>query len=338
MITILLAILIFGLLITVHELGHFIVAKLTGIRVEEFSIGMGPVLVGKKWGETYYSLRAFPIGGFNKMSGMEPGEEADPRGFNRKSVSQRMAVISAGSVMNFLLAIVLFIIIFNVIGIPANTNVIGDVVEGMPAAKAGLKPGDKITAVNGQKTDTWVKLTEIIHKNAGKEIILSVKRDRENFTVPVTPVKDVESGVGLIGIKYSIKRFGFFHSVWLGITKAVGVLKLIIISLVQMIAGQAKAEVAGPVGIVRMIGQVATYGVSSILSFAAVLSLNLGLINLLPIPALDGSRLMFLGIEGIRGKKIDVEKENMVHLIGFALLLTLLIVITYHDILRIFSK
>ncbi len=337
MVTILLAILIFGLIIIVHELGHFMTAKATGIKVIEFSIGMGPVLWGKKIGETFYSLRILPIGGFNKMSGMEPGEEEDPRGFNKKSVLQRMVVISAGSIMNFLLAVLLFIIIFGFIGVPTNSNVVGDVLEGMPAEKAGIQVGDKIIGIDGKETKSWEDLTNAIHKKSGETINIELQRNGKILSINVIPVKDKDSDVGLIGIIYSTEKYGLFKSIGLGISKAFGILKLIVVGLVQMIAGEVEAEVAGPVGIVQMIGQVATYGLSSLLSFAAILSVNLGLINILPIPALDGSRLVFLLIEGIRGKKLDIEKENFVHLIGFVLLIALLIIVTYQDLIRIFN-
>jgi regulator of sigma E protease len=268
---------------------------------------------------------------------MEPGEEEDPRGFNKKSVFKRMVVISAGSIMNFLLAVVLFIIIFSFIGVPNDSNVVGDVLEGMPAEEAGIKAGDKIISINGKETKNWLELTNAIHEKSGEKINVKIERNEELLSLSLVPVKDKDSGVGLIGIINSTEKYGFLKSIWMGIEKAFGILKLIVVGLVQMIAGEVEAEVAGPVGIVQMIGQVATYGLSSLLSFAAILSVNLGLINLLPIPALDGSRLVFLLIEGIRGKKLDMEKENFVHLIGFILLITLMIIITYQDLVRIFK-
>lgn len=332
--TLITAVIIFGLLIVAHELGHFLVAKAVGIRVHEFSIGMGPSIFGKKVGETLYSLRAFPLGGFNRMAGMEPGEE-DPKGFDKKSIGQRMAVIGSGSLMNFLLAIVLFVFIFNVLGVPSNKNVIGNVFPGKPAAAAGLQPGDKIVAINGQKTDTWQDLTTIIHRHPQQPIELLVERNQTQFTVTVTPERDPETNFGLIGIKYSVQTFGLFKSIQLGTSQAIGILFLIVRSLIEMVTGQVSPEVAGPIGIISMVGEVAQFGLGNILNFTALLSLNLGLINLLPIPALDGSRLVFLALEGIRGKPINPERESFIHLVGFALLIALMIIITYKDLLRI---
>ncbi|MBS3971296.1 MAG: RIP metalloprotease RseP [Clostridia bacterium] len=335
--TAVLAILIFGVLILVHELGHFIVAKATGIRVEEFAIGMGPKIFGVKYGETDYSLRALPIGGYNKMSGMEPGTEDDERGFNSKSVFQRMMVIIAGSLMNFLLAIVLFVLVFSFIGVPANSNVIGDTIEGFPAEQAGLKKGDQLTAINGQPVNNWLELTQIIQKNPEQNLTITVQRENTILQIDVVPKKDPETGLGMIGIRDSLKTYPVWTGLKLGTERAIAILVLIVTSLVHIVTGQAPAEVAGPVGIVQMIGEVAQYGIGTVFNFAALLSLNLGLINLLPIPALDGSRLVFLAIEGVRGKPINPERENFVHLVGFAMLILLMILITYKDILRIFN-
>lgn len=335
--TAVLAILIFGVLILVHELGHFIVAKATGIRVEEFAIGMGPKIFGVKYGETDYSLMVLPIGGYNKMSGMEPGTEDDEKGFNSKSVFQRMMVIIAGSLMNFLLAIILFVLVFSYIGVPANSNVIGDTIEGFPAEQAGLKKGDQLTAINGEPVNNWLELTQIIQKSPEKNLTITVQRDNTILEIDVVPKKDPETGLGLIGIRDSLKTYPVWTGLKLGTERAIAILVLIVTSLVHIITGQAPAEVAGPVGIVHMIGEAAQYGAGMILNFAALLSLNLGLINLLPIPALDGSRLVFLAIEGIRGKPINPERENFVHLVGFAMLILLMILITYKDILRIFN-
>ncbi|KKM11804.1 peptidase [Clostridiales bacterium PH28_bin88] len=337
MTTLLVAVIIFGLLIVTHELGHFMVAKMVGIRVHEFSIGMGPVVLSTRKGETVYSLRAFPIGGFNRMAGMEPGDLEDERGFNKKSVGQRMAVIVAGSAMNFLLAIFLFIFVFMGIGVPSNTTVVGGVLPGRPAEQAGLQRGDRILAVAGQEVDNWRELVEIIHRSPGKPLNLLVERAGKQMQFTVTPEMDPQSKVGLIGIEQMWKQLGFFSSILRGIQQALAVGVLILTSLVQMVTGQVPAEVAGPIGIVQLAGEAARLGLASVLDFAGLLSLNLGIINLFPIPALDGSRLIFLGVEGVRGRPVDPERENFIHLIGFALLILLMIVITYQDLLRIFG-
>ena len=337
MTTLLVAVIIFGLLIVTHELGHFMVAKMVGIRVHEFSIGMGPVVLSTRKGETVYSLRAFPIGGFNRMAGMEPGDLEDERGFNKKSVGQRMAVIVAGSAMNFLLAIFLFIFVFMGIGVPSNTTVVGGLLPGRPAEQAGLQRGDRILAVAGQEVDNWRELVEIIHRSPGKPLNLLVERAGKQMQFTVTPEMDPQSKVGLIGIEQMWKQLGFFSSILRGIQQAMAVGVLILTSLVQMVTGQVPAEVAGPIGIVQLAGEAARLGLASVLDFAGLLSLNLGIINLFPIPALDGSRLIFLGVEGVRGRPVNPERENFIHLIGFALLILLMIVITYQDLLRIFG-
>lgn len=333
--TIILAILVFGLLILVHELGHFIVAKWVGIRVYEFAIGMGPLLFKKEHGGTKYSLRLFPIGGFNKMAGMEPGDEDNPSGFNKKSLWQRTAVIAAGSAMNILLALVLFIFVFAVLGVPSQKNIVGEVSANSPAAQAGIKAGDMITAIDGTKVETWNEMVDLIHQKPGETISLTVERDEKGFTVYTKPVLDSENKVGLIGIKQSRERSGLIESIVLGVRNTVAITVAIISGLVQMITGRIPAEVAGPVGIVGILGNVAQFGLANILNFQGLLSLNLGLINLFPIPALDGSRLVFLAIEGLRGKPVDPQKENLIHLVGFALLIMLMLFITYQDILRL---
>ncbi|BCV21125.1 RIP metalloprotease RseP [Moorella sp. Hama-1] len=335
--TIILALIMFSVLVLVHEGGHFLAAKRAGIKVEEFAIGMGPALMQGKKGETTYSLRAFPLGGFNRMAGMEGPDLDDPRGFNRQPVYKRMVVIGAGSGMNFLLALVLFIMVFMVLGIPADVNVVGRVEPGMPAAQAGLSPGDRILQVNNTPVSTWREMVDLINKHPGEKLTLLVERGGQQRQVTLTSTRDPQSGVGLIGIGPTWERQGLWRSITLGTRQAVEITRLIILSLVQMVTGKVAAEVVGPVGIVQLVGQAATYGLANVLSFMAVLSLDLGIINLLPVPALDGSRLVFLGLEAVRGRPINPEKENFIHLIGFALLMGLLILITYQDLIRIFS-
>ncbi|NLK00556.1 MAG: RIP metalloprotease RseP [Clostridia bacterium] len=333
--TIILAILVFGLLILAHELGHFIVAKLVGIQIHEFSIGMGPAAYSTQRGETKYSLRWFPVGGYNKMAGMEPGDESNPRGFNSKSLLQRSAVIAAGSVMNFILAIVLFIFLFAVIGIPSNANIIGHVSPGSPAAEAGLQPGDKIIKIGDVEIQSWNDLVDVIHGKPGESLTLTLQRDEKVEKVGVVPHVDQDRGVGIIGIRQSMERKGVFNSIFLGFSSTVKILAAILVSFVQMLTGKLSADVAGPVGIVNILGDVAQFGAANVLNFTAILSLNLGLINLFPIPALDGSRLIFLLVEGLRGKPLAPEKENLIHFIGFTALILLMLLITYQDIIRL---
>ena len=335
--TIVLSLVILSLLILVHEWGHFLAAKKAGIQVYEFSIGMGPAIISRTLGETKYLIRLLPIGGYVKMAGMEPGDENNPRGFNKKSLFQRAAVVSAGSLMNFLLAIVLFVFVFTVIGIPSASNVVGEVMADSPAAEAGLRPGDKILVIDGRKVNNWNDLVGIIHKNPGKRLEMIVQRDNSKFTVNIVPYLDSERNVGLIGIKQSVEKQNLLNSIYLGISNALNIIFMIFWGFIRMIIGEIPAEVAGPVGIVTIIGDVARFGLANILNFTAVLSLNLGLINLFPIPALDGSRLLFIFVEWLRGKPIDPQKENLIHFIGFAILILIMLIITYQDIIRIFG-
>ena len=334
------SIFVFGLLIFFHELGHFLAAKRADIKVEEFAIGMGPKVISKKVGETVYSLRLLPLGGFNKMAGMDSEDVGNERGFNTKSVGQRMWVIVSGSLMNFLLAAILFAIIFGSVGIPTSTTLIGNVLEGRPAAMVGLQKGDTVTAINGQEITEWQELVRVIHANPEKEVQLTVERNGQLLDITVVPELEPNQGIGLIGIEPGEVRWetqGIFRSIYLAIQQTVQLTVLIVIALSQMITGQMSADVIGPVGIVQEIGNSAKVGIPYLLNLAALISINLGLFNLLPIPALDGSRLVFLAIEGIRKKPIDPDKENMVHFIGFSMLIMLIIMVTYRDVIRIFG-
>ena len=338
------AILVLGFLILVHELGHFMVAKMVGIQVDEFSIGFGPKLFGyqKRKDTTLYSVRLLPLGGYVKMAGENPEDEESVNGFNTKPLKHRFAVISAGSIMNFLVAILLIVITYGVIGIPiaSNSNVIGEVVQGSPAMAAGLEGGDRIISINDVATENWEDVTSNIRKNGGQELKLVVERNNQRHSFLIKPKYDPEYEIYQIGITQSIiwQRQGFFQAIQLGLNQSVQFARLVFESIGGLIAGKYSTnDVAGPVGITVAIGEAAKGGIGYLMIFAAVLGINLAIINLLPIPALDGSKLIFLTIEGLWGKPVDPEKENFIHLIGFALLMVFFILITYNDIARIIS-
>ncbi|MFY9140195.1 MAG: RIP metalloprotease RseP [Thermacetogeniaceae bacterium] len=340
------AILVLGFLILVHELGHFMVAKMVGIQVDEFSIGFGPKLFGyqKRKDTTLYTIRLLPLGGYVRMAGENPEDEDEDfvNGFNDKPLKHRFAVISAGSIMNFLVAILLIVITYGVIGIPiaSNSNVIGEVVQGSPAMAAGLQSGDRIISINDVATENWEDVSGNIRKNGGQELKLVVERDNERHLFFVKPKYDPQFEIYQIGITQSIiwQRQGFFQAIRLGLNQSLQFSRLVIESLAGLIAGKYSTnDVAGPVGITVAIGEAAKGGIGYLMIFAAVLGINLAIINLLPIPALDGSKLIFLTIEGLRGKPVDPEKENFIHLIGFALLMVFFILITYNDIARIIN-
>lgn len=342
MTTFLAAVFVFGLLIFIHELGHFLVAKQSGVLVYEFALGFGPKLTGIKRGETLYSLRAFPLGGFVRMAGMDPNEndtDIDPAGsFQNKSVWRRMAVIFAGPLMNFVLAMILLAVVFLVQGLPTATTTVGEVLSDRPAMAAGVRQGDRIVGVDGVPVHTWEDATEKINTGHEREIALTVERNGEHLTFRITPVND--NGRTVIGIRPTVenKQIGPVAALGEGIRYTWWFTTLIISFIGQMIFHQAPADVAGPVRIVAEIGNVATQlGFVALLQLAAFLSINLGLFNLFPIPALDGSRLMFLIWEGLSGRPLNPEKEGFIHLVGFGLLLVLMVVVTYNDIVELIT-
>jgi regulator of sigma E protease len=338
---------VFGLLIFFHELGHFFVAKMVGIKVIEFSLGFGPKLASLAGGETQYNLRLLPLGGFVRMAGMmadmDPNEESEEddesRGFNKKTIGQRIAVIFAGPFMNFLLAVLLLAFIFAYQGVPVASTVISETLPDYPAFQAGLRPGDQIVAINGQKVENWDQLVQQINSQPGENISISVLRDGAEHQFNMHTTTD-ESGAGIIGIipEQSNRKLGLVESLGQGVMWTGRVTMLILDFLSKMIVGQAPPDFGGPVRVVSEIGKAASVGFFFLLQLAAFLSINLGLFNLFPIPALDGSRILFLLWEKLRGRPVEPAKENFIHLVGFGLLLILMVIITYNDILSIFSS
>ncbi len=350
--TIISFIIVIGVLIFIHEFGHFIVAKYYGVRVEEFALGWGPKLFSRKKGETVYSLRAIPIGGFCNMTGefipdddmdeeeRKVYEEAKKNGncFHQKTLWQRFAIIFTGAFMNFLLAVFVFIFIFMVYGFPMEASqetIIGDVNPMQPAAEAGLKPGDEITAINNIEVNDWQDMAGIIHDSDG-QIEVDFIRENEQKTVRVTPEFDEYTENYVIGI-YPVlipEKVGVINSIKLGFIQTGQYIYMIIFGFIQMITGEVAAEVGGPVMIASIVGDAARTGLDRLLQWMAVISINLGIINLLPFPALDGGRILFLGIELIKGKPVNPAKETLVHFIGFVLLILLMVFIVYQDIVR----
>lgn len=346
--TLIASLIVFGLIIFVHEFGHYIVAKLSGVRVEEFALGMGPKVVSTKRGDTVYSLRAFPLGGFCKMAGESGNEEYnpttiyDPGRFDQKTVLTRMGIVVAGPIMNFLLAILLFAFMFGFIGIPQDyTTTIGEIRAGSPAESVGLQAGDRILQINDTKLSSWSEMVKIINANPGVPLNLQVDKAGQIQTIKVTPEADPQSQVGLIGVTprdVIWKKIGLLAGIREGLARTWEITSLTLIGLVEMIRGKVSAEgVAGPVGIIQLIGESARFGIIYLINLTALISINLGLLNLLPIPALDGSRLLFMLVEAVRGKPVNPSKENFVHLIGFVLLMALMVLVTYKDLVRIFT-
>lgn len=330
-------ILVFGLLVFIHELGHFLAAKRAGILVYEFALGFGPRLGGIRRGETEYNLRAVPIGGFVRFAGLDPREESvsPARDYKHKPVWQRMVIIGAGPAANFVLAVFLFAAVILIQGLPMPTTIVDEVLPGRPAAEAGLAAGDRIVAVNGREIETWEQLVSEISTRPGERLLLTVERKSTRLEIPVVP--EADDGVGKIGIVPKARQVpvGPFKALAGGVQYTVQLTGMIIAFLGQMLLGQTPADVGGPVRIVAEIGTAAKLGITPLLHLAAFLSINVGLFNLLPIPALDGSRLMFLAWEGVTRRPLNPEREGTFHLVGFALLLLLIMVITYRDIAQL---
>jgi regulator of sigma E protease len=338
MMTLLASIVVFGLLIFIHELGHFMAAKLMGIKVYEFSLGFGPKLLSIPRGETSYNIRALPLGGFVRMAGMDPNEEDmnEARGFNKKSIAQRIAVIFAGPLMNFVLAAVLLAVIFFVQGLPVPVTTVDSVLPGYPAEVAGIQAGDRIKSVDGEPVGRWEDLVQKINSRPGEEIHITLDREGLDKQVNVRTVPD-ESGQGKIGIvpARGYEKLGLLAAFGAGVEWTVKITLMILTFLSNMIFGGAPADLGGPVRVVTEIGKAVEVGFLLLVELSAFLSINLGLFNLFPIPALDGSRILFLIWEKFRGRPVDPVKENFIHLVGFGLLMLLMVVITYNDILQV---
>lgn len=349
-VTILLFILIFGLIVISHEFGHFLLAKLNGIHVVEFAVGMGPTLFHFQKGETKYSLKALPIGGacmFEGEDGLdakegEPGEGS----FLAANVWARISAVVAGPLFNLILAYILTLIVVAFDG--SNRPVIQNVLPGSAAEAAGMQSGDVITKINGERIHLGDQVFLISALNRGEDMHVEYVRGGEKKSVTITPIYDSGAGryyMGFAGVSEYFKCQGlevFQHSFykleyWVSSTFK---------SLGMLFTGKVtKDDVAGPVGIAQLVGntyeEAKPYGMSSVIlsmmNIAVLLSVNLGILNLLPVPALDGGRLVFLLIEAVRGKPIPPEKEGMVHLAGMAALMVLMVFVLFNDIARIFS-
>lgn len=338
MTTILAAIVLFGVLITVHELGHFLAAKGTGMLVTEFSIGFGPKLFQKKVGETLYSLRLCPLGGYNRIAGMEPGEAVTPRGFNGRPLWARLLVILAGPFMNFLLPFLLFFGIFAVSGLtlPVNKPVVGSLMEGYPGAAAGLQAGDRLVSINGRKLEKWNDINSLVQENGPKPGKVVIRRDGREMTLTLQPRFDGESKRFLIGVRPPLEHRHL--SLWESLKTAglaVGKTTVAMVDgLRKMITGKVRADIAGPIGVAHMAGDVAAQGAVPYLEFMAFLSLNLAVLNLVPIPALDGGQFLVLVVEGLMGHALAPKAKEIIQMIGVACIVALTIFATMHDLLQ----
>lgn len=340
--TIAAAIFVFGLLVLVHELGHFITAKLTGMRVDEFAIGFGPKLVSFTRGETVYSLRAIPLGGFNDIAGMDPSNnEAGARGYCEKPVLSRMIVILAGSIMNFILPIVIFFGIFFFVGVstPNPEPVLGTVLADKSAAQAGLEDGDRIISLDGKAIGSWTEFVDHVKDNEGTPIKVVAQRGEETIETTMTPVYDPQAKKAVVGVMSSVdtKHPGLFEAAGLALQKTYMIVVMMLDALLQIVLKLSGSELAGPIGVAQMAGEVAQMGFVPLLNFAAFLSLNLGIVNLFPIPALDGGHFVTLCVEAVRGKPMSPKALEYTQKVGIALLILLMVLATKNDIVRVFT-
>lgn len=417
MTTVIAFILMFGLLVFVHEWGHLIFAKRAGMLAREFAIGFGPKIFAFTRNETLYTIRLLPVGGYVRVAGEDPeivelkaghhiglefnqeGKvnriivnnkskhpharvievekadldhnlliegyeidedeklffEVDPkamfvmdeketqiapydRQFASKTVPQRAMQLFAGPLMNFVLAIILFLILGFAQGVPSDEAKLGTIQDNSPADQAGLMAGDRVTAVDGQSVDTWEEFTTIIREHPDEQVALTLQRNDQTQEVNVTPaaVEAQDITIGQVGVSRAFED-SFAKKLTFGFTQTYEWSTLILTNLGKLVTGQFSLDMlSGPVGIYDATDQVVQTGFTNFVMWTAILSINLGIVNLLPLPALDGGRLLFVGLEGIRGKPIDPQKEGMVHFIGFALLFLLMLVVTWNDIQRLF--
>jgi len=414
--TVIAFIIIFGSLVFFHELGHFLFAKRAGIMVREFAIGMGPKIFGMTKGETLYTIRLLPLGGYVRMAGddmdsveLQPGyrvgiilnekEEAEKiylnqsvthpnivfleveradlekdlfiegydeeerlvrynisrnavlvengneliiapidRQFNSKSVGKRAMAIFAGPLFNFILAFLVLAALGLMRGVPVAEPIIDDVVPSSPALVAGMESGDVVKSINGKAIDSWNELSGTVQDNPGEALKFIVDRNGQNVELVITPATIEENGeqYGQIGIQRPIEQ-NPLKAIAFGATQTWDYTVLIVQLLGKLVTGQFSIDaLSGPVGIYKATETVAQYGVFNLMNWAALLSINLGIMNLLPLPALDGGRLLFFGIEALRGKPVDRQKEGMVHFVGIVLLMVLMVVVTWNDIQRFF--
>jgi len=348
--TIIATIIVLGVLIFVHELGHFLMAKKLKVGVITFSLGFGPKLLGKKIGETQYQLSLVPLGGYVKMVGEEPGENVPPelaaKSFSAQPVVKRLGIVFAGPFFNFLFAVVAFAIAF-MVGMPALLPEVGEVKPDYPAFKAGILKGDRILEANGSPVKRWEDMAQIIHESSDRPLLLKVERDKKIFPISVTPQVSTQKNifgdeiqVGLIGISPSgsffTERFDPFTATYKALIQSWRITELTVVSIIKIIEGKISAKtIGGPLLIAQLAGQMAKAGTLSLIIFMAVISINLVILNVLPIPVLDGWHLLIFLIEGIIGKPVSLKLRERAQQIGIFLIILIMLLVFYNDLSRI---
>lgn len=343
---------VLGILIFFHEFGHFLVARLFGVGVEKFSLGFGPRLFGRRIGLTDYRLSLIPLGGYVKMVGEEPDEALDPglipQSFTHKSVLQRMLIVFAGPLFNILLAVVIFFAIGLFAGVLILKPSVGAVKEGSPAFVAGFEKGDLITAIDGAAIGSWEEMADTISRSGGRELAITVARADGEVVLRARAERVASKnllgeeiqryviGVSSAGDVLS-RKLGFFEAVAQSLRQTYAIAELMVVIVAKMITGSISFDtVGGPIMIAQMAGDQARAGVSSLFQFIAVISVNLAVINLLPIPVLDGGHLMFFLIEAVKGRPVSTKVREIAQQAGMVVLIMLMIFVFYNDITRLF--
>ncbi len=341
-----------GLLIVFHEFGHFLLAKLSGVGVLTFSIGFGPKLWVIKKGETEYALSAFPLGGYVKMVGEDPDEEVQQaeieKSFAHKSLLKRIAIVVAGPGFNLLLAVFLFMVVFTFYGVPVMSTQVSGVEKGSPAERAGIAKGDRIVAIDGNPVKEWEELSKKIKGSGGKALNLQIRRGEETKSITVQPTQKEGRNIfgerkddWIIGIgsQVSIEKGNPGLAVVKAVSQTYDYAKLTLMAFYKMLLGDVSPRnIGGPILIAQMAGQQAQEGLGSFLAFLAVLSINLGVLNLLPVPVLDGGHLLFFLVEAVTRKPVAVKYREVAQQVGICLLALLMVYAFYNDIVRFFEK
>jgi regulator of sigma E protease len=341
-----------GLLIVFHEFGHFLLAKLSGVGVLTFSVGFGPKLWVIKKGETEYALSAFPLGGYVKMVGEDPDEEVQQadieKSFAHKSLLKRVAIVVAGPGFNLLLAVFLFMVVFTFYGVPMMSTQVSGVEKGSPAERAGIVKGDRIVAIDGDAVKEWEELSQKIKGSGGRALNLQIRRGDETKNVTVQPTQKEGRNIfgerkddWIIGIgsQVSIEKGNPGLAVVKAVYQTYDYAKLTLMAFYKMILGDVSPRnIGGPILIAQMAGQQAQEGLGSFLAFLAVLSINLGVLNLLPVPVLDGGHLLFFLVEAVIRKPVAVKYREVAQQVGICLLALLMVYAFYNDIVRFFEK
>ena len=345
---------VLGVLIFIHELGHFICAKAFGVGVEKFSLGFGPKILSKTIGRTEYRLSAIPLGGYVKMVGEQPDEEIDPKdiplSFTHKSVMKRMLIVASGPLFNFFLAIIIFFGIFTIAGIVSLQPVIGEVAVGSPAEAAGLLRGDIIIEVNQTPIESWSDMAELIMTSEGRPLTFHLKRDNHDMAVLITPASETMKNIFeedqqryIIGVTaigdIMTRRLGVVEAFSESLSRTYWITEITIKSVVKVFQGTISAKnIGGPIFIAQVAGEQVEHGMINLLLFIALISVNLGILNLLPVPVLDGGHLLFFGIEAITRRPVSIKIREISQQVGIFLLMMLMVFVFYNDIMRLFTE